>query len=88
VIVDSSVVGVEKPDPRIFTIALERLAEEPERAAYVGDFPDVDVVGARAAGLVAILLDPFGLEKTNGADRVIHRLDDLARVLPARASER
>jgi HAD superfamily hydrolase (TIGR01509 family) len=87
VIVDSSVVGVEKPDPRIFTIALERLAEEPERAAYVGDFPDVDVVGARAAGLVAILLDPFGLGETDGADCVIHRLDDLARVLPARASE-
>jgi putative hydrolase of the HAD superfamily len=88
VIVDSHVVGVEKPDPRIFAIALERLAEEPARAAYVGDFPAVDVAGARASGLAAILLDPFGLASTDGADAVIHELGELARVLPAQAAER
>ncbi len=88
VIVDSHLVGVEKPDPRIFAIALERLTEEPLHAAYVGDFPAVDVVGARAGGLAAILLDPFGLASTDGADAVVRELGELTRVLPAQAAER
>ena len=57
-IIDSSKVGVEKPDPRIFRIALERADLAPEEAVYVGDLYSIDVVGARAAGLRAILMDP------------------------------
>ena len=57
-VIDSSEVGVEKPDPRIFQIALERAGVEPAQAAYVGDLYSIDVVGARAAGLRAILMDP------------------------------
>ena len=57
-IIDSSKVGVEKPDPRIFRIALERAGLAPEEAVYVGDLYSIDVVGARAAGLRAILMDP------------------------------
>jgi len=60
VIIDSHVVGVEKPDPRIFDFALERAGLSPEDAVYVGDFYSLDVVGARRAGLEAILLDPVG----------------------------
>jgi putative hydrolase of the HAD superfamily len=60
-VVDSHVVGVEKPDPEIFRIALERLGARPETAVFLGDVPSVDVVGARAAGLTAILVDPFDL---------------------------
>lgn len=60
VIVDSHVVGVEKPDPRIFAIALEAVGLPPERCAYVGDTVHFDVGGARAAGLHAIHLDPYG----------------------------
>lgn len=59
-VLDSHVVGVEKPDPRIFLQACERLGVEPERCLYVGDLYPVDVVGARAAGLRAVLLDPLG----------------------------
>jgi putative hydrolase of the HAD superfamily len=59
VIVDSGVVGVEKPDPRIFEIALERLDVKPEEAVYVGDLPWVDVRGATAAGIRPILIDPW-----------------------------
>lgn len=60
VIADSHVVGVEKPDPRIFLWALERTAVSPEHAVYVGDFYSLDVVGARRVGVHAILLDPLG----------------------------
>jgi HAD superfamily hydrolase (TIGR01509 family) len=59
-VLDSSVVGVEKPDPRIFQIALGRAGLRPEEAAYVGDLYSVDVLGARAAGLRAVLMDPGG----------------------------
>jgi FMN phosphatase YigB (HAD superfamily) len=51
-------VGVEKPDPRIFRIALERAQVEPDDAVYVGDLYSVDVIGARAVGMDAVLLDP------------------------------
>jgi putative hydrolase of the HAD superfamily len=59
-IIDSAVVGVEKPDPRIFHVALGRAGVPPEAAFYVGDLYSVDVLGARRAGLGAVLLDPRG----------------------------
>ena len=59
-VIDSAVVGVEKPDPRIFRLALARAGVEPGEAVYVGDLYSVDVVGARAAGMEGILLDPRG----------------------------
>ena len=58
VILDSALVGVEKPDPAIFRAALSALGVAPEEALYVGDLFDVDVVGARAAGMEAVLLVP------------------------------
>jgi putative hydrolase of the HAD superfamily len=65
-VVDSHLVGVQKPDPRIFEIALEKLKAGPESAIFVGDVPAVDVDGARAAGITPILVDPHDLhtEKT------------------------
>jgi HAD superfamily hydrolase (TIGR01509 family) len=59
-VVDSGVVGFEKPDPRIFHHAAAMLGVEPGEAVHVGDLYSVDVVGARAAGARAILLDPVG----------------------------
>lgn len=60
-IVDSGNEGVSKPDPEIFRRALARLGGiAPERAMYAGDIPSVDVTGARAAGMQAVLVDPFG----------------------------
>jgi putative hydrolase of the HAD superfamily len=59
-VVDSAVVGVEKPDPRIFAHALAASGRAPERTMHVGDFYAIDVVGARRAGLHAALLDPHG----------------------------
>jgi putative hydrolase of the HAD superfamily len=59
-VVDSAVVGFEKPDPRIFRHAADLLGVGPAEAVHVGDLYSVDVVGARAAGARAILLDPVG----------------------------
>ncbi|HZR83650.1 MAG TPA: HAD-IA family hydrolase [Candidatus Binatia bacterium] len=59
-VVDSTVVGAEKPDPRIFGHALDVSRTAPDRTAHVGDLYSVDVVGARSAGLHGVLLDPFG----------------------------
>jgi putative hydrolase of the HAD superfamily len=60
-VVDSAEEGVEKPDPALFRVALERLGVSAEAALHVGDLYHVDVVGARRAGLGAALLDPLGL---------------------------
>jgi putative hydrolase of the HAD superfamily len=59
-VVDSGVVGFEKPDPRIFHHAAAAVGVDPADAVHVGDLYSVDVVGARAAGVRAILLDPVG----------------------------
>jgi putative hydrolase of the HAD superfamily len=56
-IVDSHVVGVAKPDPRIFHIALKRLGVTPQEARFAGDIYAIDMVGARAAGIEAALID-------------------------------
>jgi putative hydrolase of the HAD superfamily len=69
-VVDSAEESIEKPDPRLFRIALERLGARPEETAYVGDIFKVDVVGARAAGLFAILIDPRGAYADQACDRV------------------
>ena len=60
-VVDSHLVGVEKPDPAIFRIALERMRVDPETTVFLGDVPAVDIAGARAAGLTAVLLDRHDL---------------------------
>jgi putative hydrolase of the HAD superfamily len=56
-IVISAEVGVGKPDPRIFEIALERLGVSAADAAMVGDSLERDVRGAKAAGIRAIWID-------------------------------
>ena len=59
-VIDSHHVGVEKPDPEIFAHGLSAARAAPERALHVGDLYAADVLGARAAGVHAALLDPFG----------------------------
>jgi putative hydrolase of the HAD superfamily len=69
-VIDSHLVGVAKPDPRIFHIALEHLGIEPERVAYVGDSARYDVRGAEAAGLVPVQLDPYDDAASEEHERV------------------
>jgi len=59
-VVDSTQVGLEKPDPRIFRLACGRLGLAPEHCAYVGDLISVDVEGAAGAGLRPVLMDLYG----------------------------
>jgi HAD superfamily hydrolase (TIGR01509 family) len=69
-VVDSHEVGIEKPDPGIFRVALERLGVEPAHALFVGDILCVDEAGARAAGTRFVLIDPFGDYAPVGVPRV------------------
>src|SRR5262249_43241786 len=59
-VIDAGTVGVEKPNPRIFELALARAGVGATEAAYIGDFYSIDVRGAEAARLRAVLLDPGG----------------------------
>jgi putative hydrolase of the HAD superfamily len=77
-VVDSQLVGIAKPEPGIFRLALERLGLPAERTLYVGDLRSVDGAGARGAGLHFVLLDPYGDYAVDGEPAV----DTIAR-LPA-----
>jgi putative hydrolase of the HAD superfamily len=60
-IIDSHVIGVEKPDPRPFQLALEALGETAANVVHVGDSLHSDVVGALGAGMTAVHIDPLKL---------------------------
>ncbi len=70
VIFDSHVVGIEKPDPRFFQLALDASGARAETTVHVGDLYHVDVVGARSAGIAAILLDAGNLYEGYDCRRV------------------
>ena len=76
VTVISGVEGVEKPDPRIFRIALERAGVSPEESVYVGDHPFFDVEAARRVGMVPVLIDRRGRHPEVEALRITS-LEDL-----------
>lgn len=76
VVVDSHIVGVAKPDPRIFDYALPYFdGAERKRIAYVGDSVTMDVWAARAAGLHPILLDPYDDHPDAGFERIQSLMD-------------
>ena len=58
-IVDSSVLGIRKPDAKIFEFALKELKTTAAESLFVGDSYEIDVLGAENAGLAAILYDPL-----------------------------
>ena len=58
-VVDSALAGFEKPDPRILLHALAHTGASAERTLHIGDLYHADVVGARGAGVHALLLDPY-----------------------------
>lgn len=61
VIIDSSVVGVAKPDPAIFDFALTSLGLDRSDVIYVGDSVKYDVRSAEAASMTPLHFDPFDL---------------------------
>lgn len=82
VCVSSAEFGVMKPDPRIFLEALDRMNVPASRAVMVGDSLAHDVIGARLAGMRAVLLDRGACAEVDDADlTIIHTLKDLPGVL-------
>jgi putative hydrolase of the HAD superfamily len=80
-LITSEEVGVPKPDPRIYQVALERLGAEAAQAVMVGDNWTADVVGALAVGI-----RPVWLNRTGAARPLLHvaevtSLEPLAEVL-------
>jgi HAD superfamily hydrolase (TIGR01549 family) len=84
---DSFVVGIRKPDPAIFRLALDRLGLGPRDAVYVGDSYGHDALPALAVGLGAVLVDPLGLHPESVCPRV-RSIGELAGGGAAAASDR
>jgi putative hydrolase of the HAD superfamily len=59
IVIDSDAVGVAKPDPAIFRLALDATGVAPDRALHIGDTVGADVNGALAAGVRPVHLDPY-----------------------------
>ena len=73
-ITDSGNVGQEKPHPAIFEAALREMKAQPAESLYVGDVYSVDYVGARNAGMQALLFDVAGAYR----EREFPRVESLA----------
>jgi len=69
-ITDSGIVGHEKPHPAIFEVALKEMKADPEESLYVGDVYSVDYVGAKKAGMDAVLFDVAGAYRERELPRV------------------
>jgi putative hydrolase of the HAD superfamily len=76
-IIDSAVVGVAKPDPRIFALGVDQLGFLPDEIAFVGDSLLSDVRGAAAAGLLPVHFDPYELCANRLGHLHIHALAEL-----------
>jgi putative hydrolase of the HAD superfamily len=80
VVIDSAVVGVAKPDPAIFRIALDALGVPADRSVlHIGDSLCYDVAGALAAGIQPVHLDPHGFCPAPGGHPHVRALADVAR---------
>lgn len=77
-IVISGVEGIEKPDPAIFRLAVERAGVAPEDAVYIGDHPRIDAAAAEAIGMGSILIDRRG----HHPDHEGFRVSGLGEILP------
>lgn len=78
--VDSSVVGIEKPDPEIFRMTLRMFNTEAGHACVIGDSYDRDIVPAKLVGCTTVWLDGRSWkrpDRTDQADYIIHQLQEL-----------
>lgn len=82
IICDSTAVGVAKPDPGIFYIALEAVGVSAENAVHVGDTIEADVKGALAAGVSPLHIDPYEF-CNDQSHRHVKVLDDVTEMVLA-----
>jgi len=66
----SGVEGVEKPDPRIYLLALERAGVDASDAVYVGDNPEFDIVPPATLGMFPVLIDRRGRHPGHDGARI------------------
>lgn len=71
-IIDSHLVGFEKPDPAIFNYAMRQVGASPSESLYVGDVFSIDIVGARKAGMQAFLIDRYSLMDDIDCTKIAH----------------
>jgi putative hydrolase of the HAD superfamily len=84
----SSVLGIRKPDPRIYHYATDTAGVKPEESVYVGDNLNRDVVGTKEAGFGMVIIiqdereavEPVSVQAS--PDIVIHKLRDLLNIFP------
>lgn len=80
-VVESAVVGIRKPDPRIFTLGVEALGLQPEECLVIGDSYDKDIEAAKKAGCRTVWIKGEGWtdDEPDGrcADTVIASLEEL-----------
>jgi putative hydrolase of the HAD superfamily len=81
-VVISEEVGVEKPDPMIFQLALEKGHLRPERCVHIGNIPEIDILGARNAGITPIWLDRNRLARRIGDIRKLETLTEVEYLFP------
>ncbi len=86
-ILDSAVVGVEKPHTEIFQMALNQAAVSPAEAVFVGDTYATDIGGARRAGLQGILIDRFGIYDDGVDCARVRSFDELGALLLGRGNQ-
>ncbi|MDR6737569.1 YjjG family noncanonical pyrimidine nucleotidase [Sphingobacterium sp. 2149] len=77
----SEVVGVNKPDPRIFEFAMATAFAQPQLSLMIGDNLDADIRGAVNAGMDAIFFNPTSAEKPEDVDHMIIDLKELQSIL-------
>ena len=83
VMVTSEETGIQKPDPRIFSVALEHLGLQPEETAMIGDVWRTDIAGAQAAGLRPVWFNWRGLPSVDSNVAEVQSLQPAAIVISA-----
>jgi len=83
-VLSSAIAGVEKPDAELFRLALGRAGVRAEEALHAGDHPDLDVAGARTAGLSAVLVDHGGERGSSGETERVESLAQLGTLVLGR----
>jgi FMN phosphatase YigB (HAD superfamily) len=83
-VLDSTVIGIRKPDKRIFSLALDRLNSLPEETMVVGDSYKNDIAPAKELGCTTVWLDVKNWstpEDVSGADIIIKSIKELPDIL-------
>jgi HAD superfamily hydrolase (TIGR01509 family) len=76
-VLDSTVVGVSKPDPRIFGLGAAAVGRQPSSCVFVGDTVHYDIAGAWGAGMWPVHFDPYRTCPHRRAHDHVQSLDDL-----------